>query len=166
MELILIRHAKAEERSLTQYPDDDMRPLTKEGKMIQKGVARSLHAMVGQVDKVFTSPLLRAIQTAEITIKAMELQEKPVVTDMLGHSFSPLALTQFLEESTTPEETIILVGHEPDLSELLFFYLGHNLRIRFRKSGVVMLGFAGYAQAGSGELLGFFRPRQLTRLSL
>jgi phosphohistidine phosphatase SixA len=69
MKVILVRHAEAEPRG--NYPDDGARPLTKNGVKVQKQVAKALARMGTSPDRIVTSPLVRANQTAMITAEAM-----------------------------------------------------------------------------------------------
>ena len=69
MELVLMRHAIAEERS-DRWPDDGKRPLTKEGERKHRAVSEALRRMGVTFDEILSSPLVRARQTAEITARA------------------------------------------------------------------------------------------------
>src|SRR5438093_5262630 len=66
MELFLIRHGIAAARDLVRWPDDRERPLTPEGHERFRRAARGLGKIAQPVKRVFSSPLARAWETAEI----------------------------------------------------------------------------------------------------
>lgn len=166
MDLLLMRHAKADERSIIKYPDDDLRPLTLEGQKIHRQVSQTLYKLYsGKIDKIFTSPLVRARETAEISTEQFSLQKNLFETDLLGNSFDCGALTQFLRGQCAQDERVFLVGHEPDLSHLSSYYLSRGLYINFKKSAVLVISFAGHPEKGGGMLKAFYRPKDMVRLA-
>ena len=88
MEVILIRHAKAENRDPNSWPDDDLRPLTAEGRAEQRSAARAMKQMGIKFDFLVTSPLLRAKETVDIVAKAYRWPEAPQVAEELGHGYA------------------------------------------------------------------------------
>lgn len=113
MELILMRHGKAEERG--SRPTDEERELTEKGREKAEAAAKGLAGMIKRDAPVtiWTSPITRARQTAEIVaceIKGAEIAAK----EALVHGDLE-ALHRDLQEFDR-EGTLILVGHEPYLS--------------------------------------------------
>jgi phosphohistidine phosphatase len=163
MKVILVRHAEAEPRG--NYPDDGARPLTKNGIKVQKQVAKALARMGISPDRIVTSPLVRANQTAAITAEAVGLQGSLQESDALGNDYSPEGVLELLK-GFGPEETVMLVGHEPDFSELAGALLGpgEGPKIDFKKSAVLGIGFDGSPEFGAGTLLFFYRPKDLLAL--
>jgi phosphohistidine phosphatase len=115
MELYLIRHGIAEER--TSSIKDEKRSLTKEGRQKTEKVAEKLVKLDLHFNLIVTSPLARARQTAEILIAAglsSKMEE--------SHHLAPDGkveswLKDELESRNYPQNAqIALVGHEPDLS--------------------------------------------------
>jgi phosphohistidine phosphatase len=76
MELLIIRHAIAVDRTTPGLPDDQ-RALTPEGRKKFREAARGLTRIVKRPDALLTSPLLRARQTAEIAAVAWGRRPKP-----------------------------------------------------------------------------------------
>ena len=74
--------------------------------MLKKGVEPSL---------ILTSPLVRAVQTADILAEALSYIGPVVVTDELSPGFDPTALRRVLDTFPQVDE-LVIVGHEPDLS--------------------------------------------------
>ena len=66
LEILIVRHAPAMTRDPLQWPDDRLRPLSPKGERRFAEVAQGLAQLIPQVDRLLTSPWLRARQTAEI----------------------------------------------------------------------------------------------------
>jgi phosphohistidine phosphatase len=163
MLLILMRHAEAEKASLRRHPDDDLRPLSAAGKKTQRAMSRALKRMRIKPDRILTSPRLRARRTAEITAKILGMAQRVREEAALGGRYSlKAALARLMR--CKPDETVLCVGHEPDLSELAQALLGADFPIKFGKSGVMGIEFKRRAARGAGALLYFYRPQDLLRL--
>lgn len=165
MKLMLMRHAEAEPGDPVHYPEDALRPLTAEGIKLQKKVAQALQRMGVVPERIFTSPRLRARQTAEITAQALGRRDVLQETDALGEAYSVKRVLALLR-GYAGKETILCVGHEPDLSELAAALLcpASPLRIKFAKSAVLGLRFEAEAAGGRGSLSYFYRARDLLAL--
>jgi len=166
MEIILIRHAKAESRDANTWPDDDVRPLTAEGRAEQRAATRAMKKMGIKFDFLVSSPLLRARETTDIVAKGYRWAEAPQVADELGHGYSPGAVAKLLAKFP-PNAVVALVGHEPDLSDLTAALVTKDgrLNIAVKKSGVVGIEFDGPAEAGKGTLLFHLKPGHLRKLA-
>src|SRR5512146_79417 len=83
MKLYLVRHAIAAERGI-QYPDDSKRPLTGQGMSRFREVVEGLAMLGVKVDLVLASPLVRALQTAQILSAGLPghppIEETPALT--------------------------------------------------------------------------------------
>lgn len=110
MELYFLRHGDAVEQG---YADFD-RPLTPHGETSIRVVGRSLVAMAIRLDKVFTSPLVRAKQTANLAVREMGLKVDIVDTQNLIVGADPLLLIEELNREPN-SSNILVVGHEPFL---------------------------------------------------
>lgn len=166
MKLILMRHAEAGEFDPLRYPDDSLRPLSKDGVKIQHKVAKALKRIGLKPARIFTSPRLRARQTAEITAETLGLQMVLMESPALGKEYSVKTVLKLLA-GCGAEETVLCVGHEPDLSELCGALLspGHSLSIKFVKSGVMGVKFDGPPKPGTATLIYFYRPQDLLVLA-
>lgn len=167
MQAILIRHAKAEARDARSWPDDDLRPLTADGRSEQRAATRAMKRMGIKFDFLVTSPLLRARETAEIVAKGYRWPEPPQVADELGHGYAVDAVVRLLARFP-PASAVALVGHEPDLSNLAGGLVTRDgrLNIAVKKSGVVGIEFDGPAESGKGVLLFHLKPAHLRKLAL
>jgi phosphohistidine phosphatase len=159
MEVLVIRHAKAEDRDAEAWPDDSLRPLTRDGAREFERVASRLRDWRPSVDMVLSSGFVRAWDTARI-LRAKARWPKPVRTKMLedsGAGAAP-AMAAFLAEQ--PEDArIALVGHEPMLGELVAALAGEpgGIRLDFRKGAVAWLR----GDPGAMRLAGLLAPAML-----
>jgi phosphohistidine phosphatase len=162
MRLVIIRHAVAVPRGTPDMEDDD-RPLTPKGRKRFRQAARGLAAVLKRPEALLTSPLPRARQTADLAAKAwgkVKVSETPALA---GGTFENLALTL---APFGKNDTVAVVGHEPDLSELLARLLGtpHDDRLTFRKGGAALVDVPGPLQEG-GSLVWYVTPRLLRALA-
>src|SRR2546422_5713703 len=112
MEIYILRHGIAVDRGTPGFKKDADRSLTKDGEEKTHQVAEAMLAMALKFDLILSSPYLRAAQTAHIV--AAELDEEVTFTDFLLPDANPLELIR--EVNRTRPQSVLLVGHEPDLS--------------------------------------------------
>ena len=162
MKLVLMRHAEAEEFDPLRHAHDSQRPLTKAGIKLQCKLADALRRVGLKPTRMFTSLRLRARHTAEITAAALGLEQELRETPVLGDGYSSAALFKLLAECAE-DETVLCVGHEPDLSEFFGTAVGGvgSINIKFVKSGVLGIKFDGKPRPGAGKLIYFYRPQDL-----
>ena len=165
MQLVLMRHAIAEQRS-ERWPDDSQRPLTRQGERKHRQISDTLRRMGVTFDQIATSPFVRARQTAEITARAYGWEEEIVETEALASGFGFTELVGFLE-SHAPEATVLCVGHEPDLSQFAgrLLHASGDVEIDFKKSGVMGLDLPEGLRPGGGVLLWFLKPGHAARVA-
>ncbi|MEO5573937.1 MAG: histidine phosphatase family protein [Gammaproteobacteria bacterium] len=166
MKLLLMRHADAGSVDPIHYPNDDLRPLSEVGNRVQEDLARIFKRMDIQPDHILTSPRLRTLQTATVTAKGLGLEERLMQTDALGKDYSVTAVVTLLA-TFNEAETMLCVGHEPDLRELSSALLGlkSGMGIKFPKSGLMRIDFRAFAKVGAGHLHFFYRPHDLLALA-
>ena len=136
MKLYIMRHGPAEDFSPSGRDAD--RALTPSGRDRVRDVARALLEADEAPHVIFTSPLVRALQTAEIVASVTKLEERGGRVEML-HDIAPggdgAAIVRGLVRDR--RKRAMLVGHEPDLSSLV-----HHLtdrRVEMLKALVVGL---------------------------
>ena len=152
MAIILVRHAEAEDRALGT-PDPERR-LVPAGRRAARATGRALAALKVEPQCVVTSPYPRASETAELVAGELGV---PVAEDsaLLGVEAGDLA--GLIERHG---EELLLVGHDPDFSELVQSLTG--TRVSFPKAGAAMIDpIAGTR----GELRWFLRPRALALIA-
>lgn len=164
MELILVRHAKAGGRDAGQWPDDSLRPLTGEGREKMRAAAAGLRRVIREVDRIVTSPYLRAAETAEILAAAYGSQMSVETCKELCPGGSFPALVSFLRKRPGCLR-VMLVGHETDLSQLAAALIGGDGDgFAFKKGGACLIEFEREAELGSGRLVWWLTPALLRAL--
>lgn len=154
MELYFVRHGMAAERALNGG-DDASRALTEDGMYKMRQVARGLRKLDVIPNMLLSSPVLRAAQTADII--ATELGLPVRITDPLapGCSLDDLATVLAPYQSV---KRIMLVGHEPDWSEIIGDIAGGKVEM---KKGAVCRVDCGVVVAGVGRLVWLLPPKVL-----
>jgi phosphohistidine phosphatase len=160
--LYLVRHAVAEPRG-DAWPDDDQRPLTKEGSRRMRRSVEGLGSLGVTIELVLTSPLVRAVETADIL--AQGLASRPHVQHLsaLAPEGTPAATMRALRPFGD-RESLALVGHEPDMGHLTAWLIGATAPIPFRKGAVCQIDVPDWPPAPPGTLVWFAPPRMLRRL--
>lgn len=111
----IVRHAEAIERS-PLIPEEN-RFLTRRGRRRFRQAAKSLATLGMAPDIVLTSPLIRAVQTADILAERLRYKGELAVSALLAPGFRPESLEELLKTVPRAKE-IVIVGHEPDLGLL------------------------------------------------
>lgn len=144
MRLTLIRHGEAGDDA----PRDELRSLTLRGRAAVARVARALRRRGGDFTLVVSSPLVRAVQTAEIIATGVGYGGRVVIDEGLvpeGRVSHLVAWVKAHEE----EDSIALVAHEPILSSLAGAFLGVDRFPALRKGEALRLRFPeGLAHPG------------------
>ena len=165
-QLLVVRHAIAEDAAewARAHPDDAGRPLTPEGKKKMKRVADALRALVPDIQHLATSPLTRAVQTAEILAAAYDGLD-PVVVPVLAPAQSPDDVTRWLAGERR-HETVAIVGHEPGLSRVVSWLLAGSERsfVEIKKGAAVLLAFPDAVDTAAATLQWALTPSQLRGL--
>jgi phosphohistidine phosphatase len=122
--IILIRHAKSDwdNPSLTDYD----RPLAARGLEDAPKMAALLKNRAISVDRILSSTAKRAKQTAEITAEILGIPETHIQWDRSLYHASTDHLLAVIQGQPNQLQTLILVGHNPGLTELIV-ELGVNL---------------------------------------
>ena len=150
-ELYIVRHAIAAERG-DDWPDDNKRPLT------EKGIARFKDGLGGLnwldvgLDEIFSSPLVRAKQTADLLAAGISGKANVKLLPALAPGHSPKEVMEELSH-VAKRRRIALVGHEPGLGELAAHLLGAKRPLEFRKGGVCRIDLQGLTEQRSGLLI-------------
>src|ERR1041385_3939688 len=139
MNIFILRHGLAVDHGAPGYPDDASRPLTAEGKAKVRQIARAIEKLDLDFDLILSSPLKRARQTAEIAAEELRLNKKLAFSDAL----TPHGNTKDLINQINQLEpkNIVLVGHEPYLSELISLLVSGSsgFSVELKKGGLAKL---------------------------
>jgi phosphohistidine phosphatase len=166
MELLIVRHAIAFERDRHRWRDDGARPLSPAGIRRARKAAAGLKEFSKAPDRVLTSPLVRARQTAQILTDVAgwpQAEEAP--------ELSPGAPAQavLILLGKNRVKLVAVVGHQPGLGTLLTACLsedgealpGEALPIEMKKNAVACVSFDGPLRAGRATLKWLATPRML-----
>lgn len=152
-QLWLLRHGEAEPHDAA--PDSERR-LTPRGEEQSRAAGKALAALVVTFQAVYTSPKVRARDTALLACEA--LGEEPIVTPVLADGFD-VADARDLLLGVEPDGRVLVVGHNPDFEQVVHDFTG--ARVDFKKGAV-----AGVRLDGTrGELVALLRPRELERIA-
>ena len=154
MKLYFLRHGKADWDDWNG-PDDE-RPLTKQGRKEMQSIAELLRELEVQPGLILTSPLPRALQTAEIIAERLgvELEQAPA----LGKNFSAAKLRGLIKRAKG--EDLMIVGHEPDFSAVLRAITGGEVSLK--KGGIARVDLENAASL-SGRLAWLLPPKVARR---
>ena len=164
MNLLVVRHAIAEDSGGSGRAADARRPLTPEGRRRMRRGARGLREIVAALDVVATSPLLRAVETAEIVVEACGPADL-LELSALAPGADPGEALEWLR-SRRRDRTVALVGHEPHLSRLTALLLSGDAEptFSFRKGGAAMLELDREPGPGAARLRWLATPSLLRKL--
>jgi phosphohistidine phosphatase len=165
VKLLIIRHGPAGDSAAWEAEgrDDRLRPLTPQGKKQMRRAAAGVANLVQDVSLLATSPLVRAVQTAEIVADEYGCEIVPVEALAPGHD--PEEAVGWLREQQ-PDLTVGLVGHEPHLSTLVGYLLTGKRAsfINLKKGGTCLLEMTPPLQVSRGAMAWLLTPSTLRRL--
>lgn len=163
MQVILFRHGPAGQRDPERWPDDALRPLTVRGRDRTRRAARGLGTLLARQPVILASSLKRAKQTADILAEEV-LVPAIALEPLLEPSGSQRKLIERLA-SQSSDESLVLVGHEPDLGALAGALLtASQVPFPLKKAGACSIRFVGAVEPGAGRLDWLLTPRILRRV--
>jgi phosphohistidine phosphatase len=166
MNLYLLRHGLAVELSTRRLAKDSERALTAKGKRKLGEIAEAMEALGLSFDLILSSPFLRARQTAEIVAEVFQVKTKLVLSDHLIPGGSAKGLIQGINLLEPVPESVLLVGHEPDLSSLISLLVTGNAEssIALKKGGLCKLSVESLKPGRCATLEWLVTPKQLVRM--
>jgi phosphohistidine phosphatase len=150
-QLWLLRHGEAVAHDAAQVDAD--RPLTPRGEEQARAAGQALRALGVRFQAAFTSPKVRARETARLACAALDVE--PAVHEPLRAGFDGRDALELLAQGNGSAR-VLVVGHEPDLSQTVADLTG--ARVELKKGGV--------AAVRDGELIVLVRPRELARIAV
>lgn len=160
MKIFFLRHGIAEPAHGSLKDHD--RALTEEGRSQMSQIAQALQQLSINPDLILTSPLVRARETAEIVATTLGVQLETV------NELQPGCILDDLQRLLRryPQETVMLVGHEPDFSALAARLINADERgILLKKGGLIRIDIDGRPQAGRGRLVMSLTPKTMVLLA-
>jgi len=150
--LLVMRHGPAEALA-SHHASDAERRLTPDGHTKTAQACEALARFLPSLDRIYTSPYLRAYETAELLAAALETSE-PTVTPLLAPGFEQERLARMLSEDGG--HTVAIVAHEPDLSEFISWLSG--ARVDMDKGTACLTELAA---PGTAQLFGLYPMQAL-----
>jgi phosphohistidine phosphatase len=156
-QLWLFRHAEAEPHGTRT---DAERRLTERGRQQARAAGVAIQRLQGAFDVVLFSPRVRARQTAELAAEGWseEQRERMTLHQPLAGGFDAAQALDALRAAPA-DGRLLLVGHEPDLSNVVGELTG--ARADIKKGGLAIVRLDG----ASGELVVLVRPRELALIA-
>jgi phosphohistidine phosphatase len=156
--IVLLRHGIAEEASAEKK--DEERGLTSQGHARMKEIAQGLERALPKAQAIYTSPLLRAVQTALWVSKGYKSRIKINTTDALAPGAAAKDFRALIDAIT--ERRVIIVGHEPVLTRGLAALIGIDAaKLELKKGGCYGVRILG---DGTATLEWLLPPRMLRKL--
>lgn len=143
--LWLLRHGDAEPHGTRA---DFERRLTDRGERQSRAAGRAFARLGVRFEHVFSSPRVRALETARLVCAELDLE--PIIHEPLSGGFDERHADELLA-ATGAGSALLVVGHEPDLSGLVAALT--SARIEMKKGGI--------AAVRGGQLVELLRPREI-----
>jgi phosphohistidine phosphatase len=163
MNLYILRHAQAEDAG---SGPDEARRLTARGLERAREAAAGMRAFGLRFEAILTSPLARAAETAEQVAAVYANDPPPQVMPELSAGVPAGEIASALA-AFSRYESVMVVGHEPQLSALAALLLTGSpggVHLRLKKGACVALELHNRIERGSAELLWMLTQRQLRKL--
>ncbi len=156
MRLYFFRHAIAQPAD--DHTPDHKRALTPEGVARTRHAARRLKLLELDPDRLYTSPLIRARQTADILGQALGIAVQ--VRREVGPGFNLTAVEALIRDLGDDDE-VLFVGHEPDFSQTIAALVGGQ--IVMKKGALARIDTVAY-QPLIGQLVWLIPPKAFEQM--
>ena len=165
MNVYLLRHAHALDIGAPGIECDEDRPLSDQGRQQMELVADAVKRLGLRFDQVLSSPLRRAMETAQELCRHLDLPETSAGTcDQLQPGSASKKLMKRLRSVEANE--VVLVGHAPDLGEHAAWLLGSKrCQIEIAKAGLAHIRCDAPPRKGVGALVWLLTPDLISSLS-
>lgn len=157
MKLYLIRHTEAIDYETESVRSDEHRFITPKGRRIAINVFKLLKDEMLDLEKIFTSPLIRSVQTAEILAITVKYKNDVEISNELAMASAPEKVIQLLKRNSI-FKSIAMVGHEPMLSTIVKNFTDKkDPEFGMKKAGVCYIDMD--LDKGSGKFEWYLNPK-------
>jgi phosphohistidine phosphatase len=160
--LYFVRHGIAQDREESADIPDESRPLTGKGRRRFRRAARAFARLGEPIDMLFSSPLMRAVQTAEILAGALR-QSDVHSLEALRPEVPVEQLLQEVAKRAKGAQGIGLVGHDPQMTHLLAAVgnvpKSEASRLDFKKGAIVRIDVGELPAARPSEPRWWLKPK-------
>ena len=167
MILYVLRHGRADVRDALKYPDDGERPLTESGSLRLARQVDGLNSIGLRLDVVISSPLVRAVQTAQIVRERLSDPGRFAISESLAPGAHPYEMLDELSGGRWASGgRVMIVGHEPHLSVLVATVVTSSAEpvIRLKKGALCKLRVPCPRQGRCGWIEWHLTARQMVKL--
>ena len=163
MRVFVIRHGIAEDRPsfIGRGSPDDYRALTDDGKRELRQTFNAVADRLEKIEAIFSSPLVRAQQTADILGKLLPHAKRAETALLRPEADCDRLLEWVMKEARKAGETVALVGHEPLLSNFVGFVISPAAPaiVEMKKGAVACLELSESIIERGGVLKWLFTPK-------
>lgn len=158
MKIVLMRHGPAIEREVflkKSQLDDSQRPLTDKGRKKVFEVCQSLHDKGLRVGAIVSSPFVRSQQSAKEALRIF-IDAEYFESIELTPASPPAAFSKWLKTQVSLPDSILVIGHEPQLGSFATYLLSKSSQesfIEFKKAGVLCLEVESLQDLRAGTAL-------------
>ncbi len=162
MRVYLMRHGVAQDRHDPAVIDDESRPLTAEGIERTRLSAHGMVTLGMSIDAILSSPLVRAVQTADLLGQALGVPKLAIeVHPALLPEADPEALLPILRNLEV--ESALCIGHSPHLDLIVARLLGIPRAVTgVKKAGLVVV--EAKLHSDTARLVAVYEPKTLRQL--
>lgn len=159
----LVRHGIAVDSAEKGTLDDSARPLTAKGRRRFRKAAKAFARLGEPLDHIFSSQLVRAVQTAEILVSAVKGDEVGIL-DELRPDVGVGKLLAEVGRRVKDEEAVALVGHDPQMTALVAVMgnAGKDAELDFRKGSIVRIDVGALPSARPSHPRWWMKPKSRT----
>lgn len=159
MDIYFLRHASAGDKKAPTPQEDEKRPLDGKGIEQSKQMGKLLATLSIEPDAIISSPLTRAVQTAELVAEQLKGQPSVTLDDALRPDTSYEQFQDLLRHYER-RKSIIVAGHNPNESEFLSYLISGGTTkesVELKKGAVAKVDYL----AGRGTLVWCITPKLL-----
>lgn len=163
MDVYILRHGKAG-KWVDDSGDDRERPLTPKGRRDIRRISRRIAKTGVELEWIASSPVTRAIETADIVAEEFGVQEIPEIWETLDIGREPEVVIEEISQKDSDSSGMI-VGHEPQLTEIisLLVITGGSVRVALAKGGIAKIAEVYFNPEPLGTLEWLISPKLIVR---
>lgn len=164
--LYVLRHGEAVTAGTPGFENDRDRPLTPKGIRLTKKAAIGMRGIGIRFERILTSPLVRARDTAQLVAEGTRFAGDVEETDALAPDAAPQALFEVLNDVFGRAKNAVIVGHQPDLGSLISILTSGdlNLSIDIKKGSICKIAVHGDVERACGTLEWLLTSKQLAEI--
>ena len=165
MKIYILRHGEAVDAEEVGGRDQ-ARTLTAKGEKTSREAARGMLRLEVSPEAIWTSPYPRASQTARLTAETLGFKGLCEPVEALQPGADPGIVAGLLQAEFS-DGAIMLVGHNPDLENLIQYLISERdqARVALKKGGLALVEAVRPLHQGCATLVGLWTARQLARLA-